>query len=293
MTDGRRLDVVPAIPTPFAADGAPDPHRLAEAAAVLLAEGADAIMLLGTTGEATSLTLDERVGVMRAVAARIDPAKLMIGTGAASVADAALLTRLAHDLGARSALILPPFFYRPLSPEGVIAALEAALAGVPEGLRRAHLYNIPQLTGVTYDADLARRAAERLGSGLLGVKDSSGDLGQSDALVAALPGRAVYPSSEEALAIATARGYAGIISGSVAADIPAARRLADGNPQAAPRVVAVRKRLQAAGLIPAVKAALAARFGDAAWGRVRAPLVALAPAAAATLAADLAVAGRG
>ena len=113
--------VIAAIITPVNANGEPDHERLTRRARHLLSNGCDGLNLLGTTVEATSLTFNQRSAAIKAMAAADLPLeRIMVGTGAAAVGDAVALSRLAADLGFAAALLLPPFYYKPVTPEGLL-----------------------------------------------------------------------------------------------------------------------------------------------------------------------------
>src|SRR4051812_35229837 len=111
----------PPVATPFASDGRVDHQRLLVLSRRLLTEGARGLVILGTTGEANSLGLNERHAVIDAVVAGIGARRLIIGTGSCAVIDAAELTRHARDAGAAAVLLLPPFYYKPVSDDGLFA----------------------------------------------------------------------------------------------------------------------------------------------------------------------------
>src|SRR5713226_8914250 len=120
--------VIAAIATPIDQKGEPDCARATKLARFLLDTGCDGLNVLGTTGEATSFSLDQRKTVMSAYkAAGLPLDRLMVGTGAAATADAVALTRHAAELGFAGALILPPFYYKGVPDDGLIAYVEAIL----------------------------------------------------------------------------------------------------------------------------------------------------------------------
>ena len=124
MTDKLR-GVIAAIATAVDAQGEPDCARSVALARFLLANGCDGLNVLGTTGEATSFSLEQRKRVMTAYRdAALPVDRLMVGTGAASVADAVALTRHAAELGFAGALLLPPFYYKGVPDEGLLAYVE-------------------------------------------------------------------------------------------------------------------------------------------------------------------------
>src|SRR5258706_3186804 len=151
MDRGRLRGVIAAIVTPVSATGAPDHARLFARAELLLEGGCDALNLLGTTGEATSLTVAQRTAAMEFVAkAGLPLSRIMVGTGAAAVGDAVALSRLAADLGFAAALILPPFYYKPVTSEGVLRYVGAVVEATSSPGIPIYLYNFPALTGIVY-----------------------------------------------------------------------------------------------------------------------------------------------
>ena len=146
----RLSGVIAAIATPINAELAPDVSRFIKLAQHLLDNGCDGLNVLGTTGEATSFSFEQRASVMRVAAAELDCKRLMVGTGAASLAETTALTRLAAELGFAGALILPPFYYKDIDPRGVFDYL-AAIIGANAGRSiPIYLYNFPALSGVPY-----------------------------------------------------------------------------------------------------------------------------------------------
>src|SRR5688572_14128682 len=113
MTSKNLRGVIAAIATPVDAAGGPDHQRFLKLARFLLGNGCDGLNVLGTTGEATSFTAEQRMGLMSAIAeAGLPLDRLMVGTGAAAVGDAIRITRHAAELGFAGALVLPPFHYK-------------------------------------------------------------------------------------------------------------------------------------------------------------------------------------
>src|SRR5437763_5795582 len=126
MNRKKLRGVIAAIATAVDAQGAPDIARSVALARHLLANGCDGLNVLGTTGEATSFSLDQRKRVMSAYrAAGLPLDRLMVGTGAAALADAIALTRHAAELGFAGALLLPPFYYKGVSDDGLVGYVEA------------------------------------------------------------------------------------------------------------------------------------------------------------------------
>lgn len=278
MTSRAPRGVIAAVPTPVSADYEPDAARLVAHCRELLAGGCDGINLLGTTGEANSFSVGQRLALMREVAAAGLPlSKFMVGTGVCSLAESVQLTQAAADLGFAGALVLPPFFYPDPSPAALTAYVHELLQRVQRPRLAVYLYHIPQNTGVAWPLETIVELKRRHPQQLAGLKDSSGDLAYSRAVVEAVPDFDVFPSSEATLAHAKQDGFAGCISATTnltAADSQAAWQ---GGPDAkarGERATAHRALLAKTNLVGSVKAALAQRYGDPAWMRTVPPIAA-------------------
>jgi 4-hydroxy-tetrahydrodipicolinate synthase len=270
----RLSGVIAAIATPISPELAPDVPRFIRLAQHLLANGCDGLNVLGTTGEATSFSFEQRAGVMRTAAAELDCKRLMVGTGAASLAEATALTRLAAELGFAGALILPPFYYKDIDPQGVFDYLAAIIAASEARPIPIYLYNFPALSGVPYTRELVARLIEAFPDRLAGLKDSSGDMAYARALTKAHPGFAVFPSTEAALSEGRAAGFAGCISATanLNSDLCGAA-WKNGDERALERAVAIRKLFDGKPLVAGVKAGLAHIHRDERLARPMLPLV--------------------
>lgn len=277
--------IVAAVPTPLDAQGAPVKDTFLEHCAWALANGCDALNILGTTGEANSLGLAHRKKVMAWAAEAFDTSRLMVGTGLTSLEDTLDLTRAAADMGYGVALVLPPFYYKPVTEEGLVAwyeALDRALGATPIEI---YFYNFPQMTGLKIPADVVERLAKTHPKRFTGIKDSSGDLDYCRELVRRLPDLKVFPSSETALAEGPGAGFAGCISATVNISAPlCARLLQDPADEAvAGRVASIRADIAAHPLVPAVKYLVGQRAAESAWNRVLPPFQQLDDAACGSL----------
>ena len=276
MTEARLSGVIAAIATAVDATGEPDCARSTALAKFLLDHGCDALNVLGTTGEATSFSIEQRRKLMNAYAETGLPmARLMVGTGAAAVGDAVELTRHAAELGFAAALVLPPFYYKGVADDGLMAYVEAIVAATKHRPIPVYLYHFPALSGVPWHLGLLARIVSGFGDRIAGLKDSSGDLGFSRAAAAAAPGFAVFPSNEAALFEARNGPFAGCISATVNlnADL-CARAYRGGDAVALEAAVNIRKLFDGKPLIAGVKALLAHVHDDPAWARVMPPLTA-------------------
>jgi 4-hydroxy-tetrahydrodipicolinate synthase len=204
-----------AVITPVDERYEPDTVRAVAYYRDLLGDGIDGINLLGTSGEAMSLNVTQRMHLMEAVAAGVPRERTMCGTGAASLADAVELTRTAGELGFAAALIMPPFYYRDVDDDGVLRFFDALLSRA-QNAPAILLYNFPKMSGVTFHADLVDRLMKAFPGTIAGMKDSSNDVVLQKELLARHPELRVFPSHEGALIEGSAYGAAGCISGSVA-----------------------------------------------------------------------------
>jgi 4-hydroxy-tetrahydrodipicolinate synthase len=275
----RLRGVIAAIATPVSDRGEPDLGRFLSRAERLLHSGCDGLNVLGTTGEATSFSLAQRRAVMTAVAdSALSVSQMMAGTGAAAVEDAAELTHIAAALGFAGALVLPPFYYKPVFEAGILRYFERiveATATQPIGL---YLYNFPALAGIAYTPSLVALLHERFGGRIFGLKDSSGDMAYARRIAALSPTLDVFPSNEANLLLARGDGpFAGCISATAninSADC--ARAYKDGDETALARAVAIRSICDGLPLVPAVKSMVAYLENDEAYARVMPPFLPLA-----------------
>jgi 4-hydroxy-tetrahydrodipicolinate synthase len=269
--------VIAAAATPLRPDLEIDRDRLVRHCGWLLENGCDGINLLGTTGEATSFSVEQRLAAMQAIAQSGLPLeRFMVGTGAAALQDAVRLTRAAMDLGFAGALLLPPFYYKGIRDEGLADYVTEVIGRVGPGLK-LYLYHFPQNSGVPYPIGVLKLLKQRHPEVLLGLKDSSGDLSYSAEAARSVPDFAVFPSAEGSLAEARKLGFAGCISATanITAPFAAIGWQSSGTEAGAKGVadaVAIRNALGSVNLIAAVKWAIADLTGDPAWLRVAPPL---------------------
>jgi 4-hydroxy-tetrahydrodipicolinate synthase len=267
--------------TPFHADGSVNTDRLVEHCKALLADGSTGLAILGTTSEANSLTVAERRLIIDACAdAGIPPERLMPGTGATALEDAVALTRHAGELGCAGVLLLPPFYYKKVSDDGLFAFVAQLIERVGATVPRILLYHIPPIAVVGWSIDLVGRLIEAFPGVVAGMKDSAGDFDHVVEMIDAFPGFAVFPGAERHLLKGMQAGAVGCISASANINAhgiaglinhwrepDADRRQDDAN--------AIRNAVESRGLIPSIKAVLAARYGDESWRDVRPPLMPL------------------
>jgi 4-hydroxy-tetrahydrodipicolinate synthase len=266
-----------AVLTPIDADLAPDTATALSHCRELLERGCDGVNLLGTTGEAMSFSVEQRVAFMEAMAANGLPMRrAMAGTGAASLSDAVRLTRCAFACGFAAALVMPPFFYRDACDDGIVAFFDVLLAqsNAPPG--SVLLYNFPRMSGVAFHPDLVDRLLREFPGVIAGIKDSSNDPRLQAEVLARHRGLAVLPGSESDLLEAKARGASGCISGSVALWPRLAHEVFVNDDHAKGKMLQrTRAALDGLPFIPAVRYLSAALQKNSAWQRMLPPLVAL------------------
>lgn len=286
----------PPVATPFADDGGVNFPALIRHSRALLDEGSTGLAILGTTSEANSLTLDERRRVIDAhVEAGIAPSRLIPGTGACAIDDAVALTRHAGELGAVAVLLLPPFFYKNVSDDGLFAFVAAVIERAGPKVPRIMLYHIPPMAAVGWSHAVVARLIEAFPGIVAGMKDSSGDADHTRRTIEAFKDFTVFPGAEVYLAEALAWGARGCISASANINARAIAQLIaeQGSADLAARqdsLNAVRTAVQSRGLVPAIKAVLAARYRDDGWLNLRPPLVSLSDPVRTELLADPAIA---
>jgi 4-hydroxy-tetrahydrodipicolinate synthase len=266
--------VIAAVATPIEENGAPDLKRAVSLARYLLDNGCDGLNVLGTTGEATSFSLDERKGVMDAYKANGLPLhRLMVGTGAAAMSDAVALTRHAAELGFAGALVLPPFYYKGVPDDGLVAYIDTLVKATQSKPIPLYLYHFPAMSGLPWHVTLIERLLESYPSRIVGLKDSSGDMAFARAAAKVSPDFAVFPSTEACLIEARAGDFAGCISATANLNADLCQRAwTKGDTTALDAAVKIRNLFDGKPLVSGVKALLAHIHGDAGLARVKPPL---------------------
>ena len=283
MSDVQRISgVLSPVVTPFRPDLSPDPDRFVRHCRWLLSQNVG-LAVFGTNSEANSLSVDERIELLdRLVSAGVDPARMMPGTGCCALTDSVRLTAHAVKLGCAGALMLPPFYYKGVSDEGLFRSFAEIVERVGEARLRVYLYHIPPVAQVPITLGLVERLLKAYPDQTAGMKDSSGDWANTRAFLDAFAsaGFDVFAGSETFLLRNMRHGGAGCISATANVHPgPIARlfdtwRGADADAQQA-RLDEIRAVFQKFPMIPALKAAIAHHAGDPAWTTVRPPLVAL------------------
>jgi 4-hydroxy-tetrahydrodipicolinate synthase len=265
----------------------------------LLANGCDGVALGGTTGEANSFSVSERRELIDAVqAAGIAGDQMMVGVGCCAIPDTVELTKASLAAGYGNVLMLPPFYYKGVSDDGLFAAYAEVISRVADERLRIYVYDFPKMTGLEISTELLVRLNDAFPNTIVGVKDSSGRVEDMLAVCEAIPGFGTFAGTEQFLLPVLQAGGAGCISATanvtcaVSAAVYQAYLADNGDGEAAQeRATAVRLMLQAYGAIPSMKEAMAVHTGNPAWRHMRPPMVPMATDAAAKLAGDMAALG--
>ncbi|MEO5904137.1 MAG: dihydrodipicolinate synthase family protein [Gemmatimonadaceae bacterium] len=297
-TTPRISGVLSPVVTPFKADLSPDAKRLVRHCQWLTSQNVG-LAVFGTNSEGNSLSVPEKMELLTQLAdAGIDPTRMMPGTGNCAVPDTVQLTAHAVGLGCAGVLMLPPFYYKGVSDEGLFRHFAEVIERVGDDRLRIYLYHIPPVAQVGITVPLIERLLKAYPAAIAGIKDSSGDWDNTKAYLDsfAKDGFDVFTGSESFLLQGMRNGGAGCISAT-----------ANVNPRAISQLFATWSApdsdVQQAGLneirdifakypmIPALKATIARHSGNASWAKLRPPLVELTSDQDASLARELDTAG--
>src|SRR5436190_11121434 len=219
MTPPIRGVLAPVV-TPFKSDLSPDCERFIRHCQWLLWQNCG-LAVFGTNSEANSMAAEERSTLLDAlVAAGIDPSRMMPGTGCCSIAETVQLTTHAVRRGCAGALMLPPFYYKDVSEEGLYRYFSEVVQGVGDTRLKIYLYHIPPVAIVGITPKLVERLLKAYPSAIAGMKDSSGDWNNTKTFLDAFAVRAgrqvsgfdVFVGSESFLLANMRNGGVGTIS---------------------------------------------------------------------------------
>ena len=289
--------LISPILTPFNDDLTIAGDLYTDLAGKLLGDGGCAgLAPFGTTGEALSVGIDERMAALDTlVDAGVDPARMIPGTGLANLPDTVRLTRHAVERGCAGAMTLPAFYYKGVADEGLFQYFKRLIEMVDHPDLKIYLYHIPQVSGVGLSVPLVKRLHEAFPDVVVGIKDSSGDWDNTKALLE-IKSFVTYPGAELPVIEAIRLGAPGCISATANLNGAAIAKVIDlchaGDWDAAEKehevVKGVRLKFQDYAPIPAQKALLARATGDSRWNNLRPPLLPMDADKAAALEAELA-----
>jgi 4-hydroxy-tetrahydrodipicolinate synthase len=280
MPTANLRGVYAAAVTPLTADLEPDLKAFVGHCRWLMDNGCDGLAPLGTTGEANSFSGDQKLRILEALAlSGLPVGRMIVGTGASALADTVSLTRRARAMGFGGVLVIPPFFYKNPSEDGLFAWYSEVIERIGDPDLPLFLYHFPQMSAVPITIALIARLKERFGGVIAGLKDSSGDWNNTAAILKAFPGFGVFSGTEQYLVDNLRAGGAGCISATVNATAPHAGKVyanwqGDVSDLQAETTEA-RLALQKFPLVGALKEIKAVATGDAAWRRCMPPLTSL------------------
>ena len=281
MSPDRLSGIYCPVLTPFHEDLRPNADSLIRQCQWLLSQNVG-LVVFGTTSEANSLSVEEKIVLLdRLVDAGISADRIVPGTGCCAMSDSVKLTRHAVNLGCAGCLMLPPFFYKDVSDDGLFASYVEVIERVGSEKLQIYLYHIPPIAQIGISIDLIERLVTAYPDTVVGIKDSSGDWQNTLAMLQrGWDDFRVFAGSENFLQRVMQNGGAGCISATANINPAAIDRLfaAWQEPKAAEmqeQLDAVRGIIQKYPIIPALKAIVASYSNDAAWKTVRPPLMAL------------------
>ena len=278
----RMSGVLCPVVTPFNDDLSPDPDRLIRQCQWLLTQNVG-LAVFGTNSEANSLSLEEKMMLLdRLVEAGVDTNRMMPGTGCCALPETVKLTNHAVSLGCAGTLMLPPFYYKGVSDDGLFASFSEIIERVGNSSLRVYLYHIPPVSQVGLSLDLVERLVKAYPDTVVGVKDSSGDWDNTHAMLErGWDDFRVFAGAETFLLRNMQGGGAGCISATANINPAAIDRLyqqwqsAEAD-ELQKELDDIRGTTMAYPMIPALKATVAHFTNDTQWRTVRPPLVPLA-----------------
>ena len=299
MTE-RICGVLAPVVTPFKQDLSPDPERLVAHCQWLLSQNCG-LAVFGTTSEANSLAAEERSMLLDAlVAAGVDTSRMMPGTGCCSITETVKLTAQAVKHGCAGVLMLPPFYYKGVSEEGLYRYFSEVVQRVGDARLKIYLYHIPPVAVVGITTGLVERLLKAYPNAIAGMKDSSGDWNNTKTFLDAFAETAraartfdVFVGSESFLLANMRNGGVGTISATANVNPAAIHKLytewknADADDQQAKLNVVRDVFGRKYPMISALKQGIAIYANDPAWAKVRPPLVELTAEQVKTFAAEL------
>ena len=277
--DERLTGVLAPVVTPFDANLEADAERWIRHCRWLVDNGVG-LAVFGTNSEANSMSTAEKSGLLeRLVEAGLPPRRMMPGTGCCALPDTVELTRKAVELGCAGVLMLPPFYYKGVSDDGLYRSFAEVIERVGDARLKIYLYHIPQVANVPITLTLIERLLHDYPHSIAGVKDSSGDWDNTLAMLERFQpqGFDVFCGSESFLLRTLRHGGAGSITATANVNpAPIARLCREFEQADAERLQAeldaVREIFQGYVMIPGMKAAIAHYLNDPGWSRVRPPL---------------------
>ncbi len=273
--------ILSPVLTPFTKDLKPDSRRLVKLCRWLSSQNV-ALVLFGTTSEANSLSLEEKISLLNdLIDAEINPSLLMPGTGCCSLTETVQLTSHAVKLGCKGTLMLPPFFYKDINDDGLFRSYAETIERVGDSALKIYLYHIPPVSGVNISLDLIERLVIRYPNTIVGVKDSSGNWENTQSILERqLDDFRVFAGSEHFLLQTMRAGGAGCISATANINPNAIYNLykewkSNQADDLQKQLNQVRATLESYPMIPALKSVVSYYSKHPDWTIVRPPFISL------------------
>jgi 4-hydroxy-tetrahydrodipicolinate synthase len=273
--------VLAAVLTPMDDGLAPDHPAFSAHCHRLLAAGCHGLSVFGTTGEANSLSVGERLAALEALLESSVPASVLLpGTGSCALTDTVRLSLAALEAGTAGVLVLPPFYYKGVGDDGLFRFFAEVIERIGDDRLRLYLYHIPQMTGVELGMPLISGLIDAYPGTIAGTKDSSGDRERIETLCREIPNFSVLAGTETLLLETLRNGGKGCISATVNVTSRLARQVYDAHASGRAdeaqalqeRLSALRASIETYPMIPSLKALMADLTGDEEWRNLRPPL---------------------
>ena len=284
LSSDRFTGVLAAALTPLKSDLSPDIKLMAQHCKWLLKNGCDGLAILGTTGEANSFSVEERIKIIEGLLEeRIPGEKLMPGTGSCSIPDAVLLTKIALKGGARGVLMLPPFYYKTPLDEGLYAHFSEVIERVSDKKLKIYLYHFPQMSATPFSFRLIERLIKSYPNTVVGMKDSSGDIENMVGAVKNFDNFCVHAGADDLFLKLLEKGGGGCITACANISCSLSAQVFSGynagTDVRAPnsKLIKVRTTLSQFKLPSGLKALTARHLNNENWATVRPPLVQMDP----------------
>ena len=271
--------------TPLTSSYEPNLPALVSHVEQLFESGSDGVAILGSTGEANSLTIEQRLDIISYCGRTLAPERLMMGTGSCALQDAIRLTQASIEAGVFSVLVIPPFYYKPQSDESVIRYYSELISSVDDSRLRIIFYNFPKLSGYNFSTEILQEFKERFGDIAAGIKDSSGNWENMLSITYNVPDFMVYSGTETLLLNILREGGAGCITASANLLAPECQLVYQAwrndqqntAEQLQKELNVLRKALESYQFVSELKGLMALHTGSEHWQEMLPPFIPLLP----------------
>ena len=285
--------------TPLTASYEPNLPALVRHVEQLFESGSDGAAILGSTGEANSLSIEQRLDIIAYCGSKLAPERLMMGTGSCSLQDAIRLTQASVAAGVYAVLVIPPFYYRPQSDASVLRYYTELIAAVDDPRLRIVFYNFPQLSGYNFSLEILQQLKQRFGKIAAGIKDSSGDWENMLNITKNVADFMVYSGTETLLLDILREGGAGCITASANLLAPECQQVfqawknnqQDAAEQAQKKLSVLRKALESYPFVSELKGLMAEHSASEDWQQMLPPFNPLLASEISELSAEIKEAG--